>query len=120
MSMTVGKKIGSSYQQLSLRHQPQVGSDWLERRVDVIPWTGHRAQKGEVHKVSYMWSSPACLLSVCVCVCWVHGLTADTFLGLFYLFTLSFFHYSISIFIYLYVLFLILFLTVSCGRPLKE
>ncbi len=71
MSMRVGKKICGSYQQLSPQHQPQVGSDWLERRVDVIPWTGHRAQNGEVHKVAYMWSTPACLLSqrVCVCAC---------------------------------------------------
>lgn len=47
MSMRVGKKIRGSYQQLSLQHQPEVGSDWLQRRDDVIPWTGRRAQNGE-------------------------------------------------------------------------
>lgn len=67
MSMRVGKKICGSYQQLSLQHQPEVGSDWLERRDDVIPWTGHGAQNGEVHKVAYMWSTPACV-SVPVCL----------------------------------------------------
>lgn len=70
-----GGKICDSYQQLSLQHQPQVGSDWLERRLDVTPWTGRWAQNGEVRKVTNMWSTPACLLSRCVgCV---QGRTAN-------------------------------------------
>ena len=40
------KQIRVSYQQLSLQHQPRVGSDWLERRVDVTPWTGQSAERG--------------------------------------------------------------------------
>lgn len=70
-----GGKICDSYQQLSLQHQPQVGGDWLERRLDVTPWTGRWAQNGEVRKVTNMWSTPACLLSRCVgCV---QGRTAN-------------------------------------------
>jgi len=90
------KNICASYQQLSLQHQLQVGSDWLERRVDVIPRTARSAQNGEVcvqGRIS-MWSTPACLLSecvrvcvcvcvcmcvcVCVCVCVTQGLQANT------------------------------------------
>lgn len=62
MSMRVRGKIRCSYQLLSLQHQPQVGSDWLERRVDVTPWTGHgRAEQG-----SAQGTCGACLLCVCV------------------------------------------------------
>lgn len=44
-----------------LQHLPEVGSDWLERRLDVTPWTGRGgAQDWEVRKVASMWSSPAC------------------------------------------------------------
>lgn len=42
-----GKKIGGSYQQLCFQHRPEVGSDWLERRGDVTPWTGQERTTGK-------------------------------------------------------------------------
>lgn len=64
MSMRAGEKnlqlLPATFPSASA---PRVGSDWLERRLDVIPWTGRRAQNGEVHKVTCAWSAPACLLS---------------------------------------------------------
>lgn len=46
-----------------LQHQRRVGSDWLERRLHVIPWTGRGAHNGEVHEVTCAWGSPTCLPS---------------------------------------------------------
>lgn len=63
MSEWGGKKIcGSLPATFPFSIRPGVGSDWLERRLDVIPWTGRSAPNGEVLGIS-MWSAPACLLS---------------------------------------------------------
>lgn len=71
ISMRVGEKNLRLLQQLSLQHQPQVGSDWLERRLDVITldrtrsteWGSAQGSRHVEH--TGMFTVPANVCAVC-------------------------------------------------------